>query len=92
MSPDTTYYWKIVARNENGLETAGPVWKFTTGSGSTCILSSVIRDGATLAVLRQYRDNILNKTAAGRKIIALYYGISKAMLSTTPHNKGVSLL
>jgi hypothetical protein len=26
----TTYYWKIVARDDSGLETAGPIWRFTT--------------------------------------------------------------
>lgn len=26
----TTYYWKIVARDSDGLETTGPIWSFTT--------------------------------------------------------------
>jgi hypothetical protein len=29
----TTYYWQIVARNADGA-TTGPIWTFTTGSGS----------------------------------------------------------
>ena len=28
---ETTYYWKIVARDNNGAEAEGPVWSFTTG-------------------------------------------------------------
>jgi photosystem II stability/assembly factor-like uncharacterized protein len=28
--PFTTYYWKVVARDNNGRTTAGSVWKFTT--------------------------------------------------------------
>ncbi len=28
----TTYYWKIVAIDENGAKTEGPVWSFATGN------------------------------------------------------------
>jgi RHS repeat-associated protein len=28
--PGTTYFWQIVARDNGGLEAAGPVWQFTT--------------------------------------------------------------
>jgi RHS repeat-associated protein len=30
VSPGTTYFWQIIARDNGGLEAAGPVWKFTT--------------------------------------------------------------
>ncbi len=30
LSPNTTYYWKIVARNEGSSGVAGPIWSFTT--------------------------------------------------------------
>jgi hypothetical protein len=29
---DTTYYWKIVGRDNHGAETEGPIWNFTTFS------------------------------------------------------------
>jgi hypothetical protein len=28
--PETTYYWRIVARDQHGAEASGPVWSFTT--------------------------------------------------------------
>jgi hypothetical protein len=31
LNPDTQYFWRIVARNNYGQETSGPVWHFTTG-------------------------------------------------------------
>jgi hypothetical protein len=30
LNPNTTYYWKIVAKNNCGNSTKGPVWRFTT--------------------------------------------------------------
>lgn len=29
---NTTYYWRIVAKDNRGLFTDGPVWQFTTGN------------------------------------------------------------
>jgi hypothetical protein len=30
----TPYFWRVVARDELGEETSGPLWKFTTSNGS----------------------------------------------------------
>ena len=35
LSFDAHYYWKVIARDEHGATTTGPVWDFTTGSGGT---------------------------------------------------------
>ncbi len=35
LSADATYYWQIVAEDAIGLTSAGPVWRFTTGTPVT---------------------------------------------------------
>jgi outer membrane protein assembly factor BamB len=45
LAPNTTYYWKVVAKDKGwppydeykGGETAGPIWKFTTGNDTRLI-------------------------------------------------------
>jgi hypothetical protein len=74
LEPNTKYYWKIVARNQRGVTTTGPLWKFTTRSGQTCLASSLIKNETILMALRNVRDNILSKTSVGRWIIGGYYG------------------
>ena len=34
LSPNTHYYWRIVAKDAPGATTTGPVWDFVTGTGS----------------------------------------------------------
>jgi hypothetical protein len=37
LSPNTTYYWKIVANDDHSNSTEGDIWKFTTGNGGITI-------------------------------------------------------
>jgi PKD repeat protein len=30
LKPDTTYYWRVVAKDDKGARTEGPLWRFTT--------------------------------------------------------------
>ena len=44
---DTTYYWKIVARDEYGAETEGPIWCFTTEENGNHPPNAPTIDGPT---------------------------------------------
>lgn len=37
LAAQTTYYWQIVSEDEHGATTAGPIWRFTTGSGGVVL-------------------------------------------------------
>ena len=40
LNTDTTYYWRIVAGDDHGASTSGPIWQFTTAQGGgTCFIS-----------------------------------------------------
>jgi len=41
--PNTHYYWRIVAKDEHGATTAGPVWNFTTATGATCPIALTLQ-------------------------------------------------
>jgi uncharacterized protein (TIGR02145 family) len=52
--PDTTYYWKIVARDDGGLQTEGPIWTFSTVPASFMCGDDItdIRDGKTYSTVQ----------------------------------------
>jgi hypothetical protein len=43
LSPSTHYYWRIVAKDEHGATTAGPVWDYTTATGATCPIALTLQ-------------------------------------------------
>jgi len=43
LEANSVYYWQIVARDEHGLTTSGPVWRFSTGDGSPVVPGEMVR-------------------------------------------------
>lgn len=95
MVPFTDYYWKVVSRDNNGLETEGPVWHFKSGLPKICYIEVLLGDNEpALHVVRRFRDEWLIKTESGRALIKLYYLIAPALAALAedePELKAVTL-
>jgi hypothetical protein len=50
LSPSTPYYWQVVATDDHGEATAGPVWDFATGTATGPTIRGYVRD-VSLAAL-----------------------------------------
>jgi hypothetical protein len=50
LAPNTPYYWRVVATDDHGEATAGPVWDFTTGTATGPTIRGYVRD-VSLAAL-----------------------------------------
>ena len=57
LNPNTQYYWRIVAKDEHGATTHGPVWEFTTGTVPPCPITLTLEPptgGATILPSAQW--------------------------------------
>lgn len=91
LRPLTSYYWKIVARDSNGIETEGPVWNFKTALvPEQCLVETVLgsQDPDT-ARLRMLRDQVLRSSVQGRALIALYNTFSPEMTRRACQNPAI---
>jgi hypothetical protein len=72
---DTTYYWKVVAKDSYGEETASAVWSFSTESSVNfaCPAATLGLGSKHYTSLRRLRDEILIHDQQGRDYIANYY-------------------
>lgn len=72
---DTTYYWKVVAKDSYGAENASAVWSFSTESSVNfvCPAASLGLGSKHYTNLRRLRDEILIHDQQGRDYIAVYY-------------------
>lgn len=75
---ETTYHWKVVARDSHGGMTSSSIWHFATGKNATslCPAFAMALDFGELSLLRQLRDHVLTKDVARRNYIHLYYHYS----------------
>jgi hypothetical protein len=86
--PATSYKWKVVARDSHGGITEGPIWTFVTEeASSSCAAEKALEDDPeSLTLLRQFRDEVLAKSAKGKAIIKLYYEKSPLIVELLEKN------
>ena len=98
LNNNTTYYWKIVAKDNQGATTAGPVWNFTTvtgGGGDVTppeVVSAALLDSVTLRIiftepLEQNSAQNINNYSITNNIDVLNSSLSdsEVTLTTTEH-------
>jgi hypothetical protein len=75
---ETTYHWKVVAKDSYGEITSGSVWNFTTENNAInlCPAFALGLDYGELSLLRELRDNVLTKDETGKNYVNLYYHYS----------------
>ncbi len=102
MDNNTTYYWKIVAKDNQGATTAGPVWNFSTeatGSGGDItppeVQSAEILDSVSLKII--FSEPLDQATAQNTSnysitnsvdVISASLSGSEVTLTTTSHSPG----
>jgi hypothetical protein len=78
---ETTYYWKVVAKDSYGEINSGSVWSFTTKNTiSLCPAFAIELDNEERYLLRELRDKVLTKNENGRNYINVYYRYSWELL------------
>jgi len=82
LESDTTYYWKVIAKDSYGKMSPSSVWSFTTEDDaiSLCPAFALELGYEERYLLRELRDKVLAKDEDGRNCIKLYYRYSWELL------------
>ncbi len=102
LNNNTTYYWKIVAKDNQGATTAGPVWNFSTeatGSGGDItppeVQSAEILDSVFLNIIfsepldQATAQNISNYSITNNiNVLSASLSGSEVTLTTSPQSPG----
>jgi len=82
LESDTTYYWKVIAKDSYGKMSPSSVWSFTTEGDaiSLCPTFALEMGYEERCLLRELRDKVLAKDEDGRECIKLYYRYSWELL------------
>ncbi len=102
LNNNTTYYWKVVAKDNQGAITEGPVWNFATepvGSGGDItppeVVSAELLDSVSIRIVfsepldQATAQNINNYSITnGINVLSASLSGSDVILTTTPHSQG----
>ncbi len=101
LNSNTTYYWKIVAKDDQGTSTQGPVWNFSTGdqnditppeligtalSGTNTVLVTFSEEMDSLTIFNKNNYSINNGITVNEVFVLC--GGRRAILSTSDHQIG----
>jgi hypothetical protein len=99
LTTNTTYYWKVVAKDNQGASTAGPVWNFMTITGDITppeVTGVIISDSVTVTVQfseplnEESAENIQNyEISPSISISSAELSGTEVYLSTSAHSPGV---
>ena len=84
--------WDIIPGGGGGMVFTMPsnIRATLLGASNPCAVEEMYgKDSKEVALLRNFRDTILDKTAEGKALISLYYQLSPAIVTAMEHGEGI---